>query len=126
MTASSPLDSPQPSETRERSPRSLGHLAGRLVEYGRLFRQMMRDRSYRIDWVVKLQFLACGIYFISPIDLIPDFLFGIGYVDDMVVLGYAVTLLRDVLDEYRRYRIQRAGNVVDVEATPVSADKRLP
>jgi uncharacterized membrane protein YkvA (DUF1232 family) len=126
MTASSPLDSQPNSGTTPHSPRSLGHLAARLVEYGRLFRQMMRDRSYRIDWIVKLQFLACGLYFISPIDLIPDFLFGIGYVDDMVVLGYAVTLLRAVLDEYRRYRLQRAGNVVDVEATPLSDARRLP
>lgn len=36
---------------------------------------------------------AVLIYFITPIDAIPDYLFGIGYIDDMLILQLGLSLL---------------------------------
>jgi uncharacterized membrane protein YkvA (DUF1232 family) len=38
--------------------------------------------------------LAALAYFVLPIDFIPDFIFGLGFTDDMAVLTAAITALR--------------------------------
>ncbi len=42
------------------------------------------------------------IYFLSPIDLIPDFLPG-GYIDDMFVIAYVTKKIRKDLDKYEEW-----------------------
>jgi uncharacterized membrane protein YkvA (DUF1232 family) len=49
------------------------------------------------------------IYFLSPIDLIPDFLPG-GYIDDMFVIAYVVKKIRADLDRFEEFeRKRKAG-----------------
>ncbi len=56
-----------------------------------LFFKLFRDPE--VSWVLKLIPVFAFIYLISPYDLIPDFLFpGIGEIDDIVVLVFAVSL----------------------------------
>jgi len=38
--------------------------------------------------------LASLAYFIAPIDIIPDFIFGVGFTDDLTVLLTALSLIR--------------------------------
>jgi len=42
------------------------------------------------------------IYFVSPIDIIPDFLLG-GLVDDALVLGLIIKQVTSDLDKYREW-----------------------
>jgi uncharacterized membrane protein YkvA (DUF1232 family) len=60
----------------------------------------------RIPWYAKLLALLIVAYAISPIDLIPDFIPVIGYLDDMVLVPAGVILLlmllpAGLMDEYR-------------------------
>ncbi len=50
--------------------------------------------------------LAIGalLYFLSPIDVIPDFITALGYLDDVAILGFAVHKLRDELVKYRTWK----------------------
>ena len=36
---------------------------------------------------------AVLLYFIIPLDVIPDYLFGIGYIDDMLLLQFELSVL---------------------------------
>ena len=45
------------------------------------------------------------VYFVSPIDAIPDFIPGIGLMDDAAVAGGALYLVKNDLDEYMTWRI---------------------
>lgn len=47
--------------------------------------------------------LAAIIYFINPIDLIPDFLFGIGLADDLAVLTWVYQAAADEIASFRNY-----------------------
>lgn len=47
---------------------------------------------------------AAVLYFLSPVDLIPDFLPGIGQVDDITVLGFAVKATYEDLMKYDNWR----------------------
>lgn len=46
------------------------------------------------------------VYFLSPIDLIPDFLPG-GYIDDMFVIAYVTKKIRADLDRYEAWENAR-------------------
>ena len=50
-------------------------------------------RDERVSWGVKLLALATAAYALSPIDLIPDFIPVIGYLDDLILLPLAVSLI---------------------------------
>lgn len=44
------------------------------------------------------------IYFASPIDLLPDGIPGIGYVDDAAVIAFAWIMVEDDVEEYKRWQ----------------------
>ena len=63
-------------------------------------------RDPRVPWYVKLLAMAVAGYALSPIDLIPDFIPVLGYVDDLIIvpLGVWATLSlipADILVECR-------------------------
>lgn len=49
-------------------------------------------RDYRTPWYAKLIVASIVAYAFSPIDLIPDFLPIIGYLDDLVLIPIGITL----------------------------------
>ena len=51
-----------------------------------------------------LAIISALIYFLSPIDLIPDIIPGLGYLDDVAVLGVAFKLVHDDVAEYKKWR----------------------
>lgn len=64
-------------------------------------------RDPRVPWCAKLLALAVAAYAISPIDLIPDFIPVLGYLDDLVLVPLGIFLVvrlipQDVLQDLRR------------------------
>jgi len=52
----------------------------------------LAERDPRVPWYVKLLAAATAAYALSPIDLIPDFIPVIGYLDDIIILPTAIWL----------------------------------
>ncbi|TKC12070.1 DUF1232 domain-containing protein [Pedobacter polaris] len=50
--------------------------------------------------------LAALLYFISPLDIIPDFLVGLGFVDDAFILGL---VYKQVIKELDKYQVWKDG-----------------
>ena len=44
------------------------------------------------------------VYFLMPTDLVPDFIAGLGLVDDAAVITWVVAAVRDELDKFRAWR----------------------
>lgn len=44
------------------------------------------------------------IYFVSPIDLIPDTIPGVGYLDDAVVIAGILAMVKDDADQYEEWQ----------------------
>ncbi|MBA1205277.1 DUF1232 domain-containing protein [Pseudomonas capeferrum] len=63
------------------------------------------------------------LYFVSPLDAIPDWLLGVGFLDDIAVLGW---VLKTVSDELARFKAWRAAQAPErlrvVERLPDSPD----
>ena len=57
------------------------------------------------------------VYFLDPLDAIPDFLPVIGFLDDAAVLAWVVSRVRRDLDEFLAWE-DGEGPVIDVEPVP--------
>ena len=64
-------------------------------------------KDKKTPWYARLIAAITVAYALSPIDLIPDFIPVLGYLDDLIILPVLVALTvkfipKDVFDEYRR------------------------
>ncbi len=73
--------------------------------------ELLRDRVagvYRkIPWATIAALTGALIYVLSPIDLILDFIPGIGFLDDAIVIGLAIRLALPDLEKYRAWKTGR-------------------
>jgi uncharacterized membrane protein YkvA (DUF1232 family) len=75
-------------------------------------------RDPRTPWYVKGLALAIAAYAASPIDLIPDFVPVLGYLDDLIIIPLGIALIvrlipPDVMAEHR-------AHAMETEERPVS------
>lgn len=47
-----------------------------------------------------LAVIAALLYFLNPMDVIPDFITGFGFLDDLTVLAYVVKTFKDEIDKF--------------------------
>lgn len=67
-------------------------------------------RDPALKWPGKLALLLMAIYVLSPIDIIPDWIPFLGWVDDLVMVGIVLPLFMKLLPEgVLRQARQRAG-----------------
>lgn len=78
----------------------------RLTNQVRLLLDLVDDywagRYRKVRWYSLAIAVAAALYFISPSDLIPDTLPGIGQLDDLLVMAIALRLLKADLSAYAR------------------------
>ncbi|MBF8795319.1 YkvA family protein [Pseudomonas sp. NY15372] len=48
------------------------------------------------------------LYFVSPLDAIPDWLLGVGFLDDIAVLGWVLKAVGDELSRFKAWRDSQA------------------
>jgi uncharacterized membrane protein YkvA (DUF1232 family) len=63
-------------------------------------------RSPRVPWHAKIIAIAVAGYALSPVDLIPDFIPVLGYLDDLIIVPLGIWLVlslipEEVMAEYR-------------------------
>ena len=81
------------------------------VSYISLFTSLVRSyvrKEYKeipIGTIVAV--VATLLYFVSPIDILPDFIPGIGYIDDAAVVAFSFMNLKSDLDRFRRWKESR-------------------
>ena len=93
------------------SPQNVGALA-QMLRTLRLVWRLLGDS--RVPIFPKLIILAAAIYVISPVDLIPDLILGLGQLDDlgiaMLAIGVFIQLCPPALvDEHRRAIAAESG-----------------
>lgn len=93
-----------PQESSSCSGRKPG-VAARLRKQAKLLRDVWKDP--RTPWYAKAVLATMVAYVLSPIDLIPDFIPVVGYLDDLLVIALGLWLAsllvpRQVWEEHRR------------------------
>ncbi len=78
-------------------------ILGKVTLLGRLVKAYVKGDYRELPTGTLLKILAALIYFVSPIDLIPDFLPGIGLTDDLALIGWVVNGITDDLEKFEEW-----------------------
>jgi uncharacterized membrane protein YkvA (DUF1232 family) len=73
----------------------------------RLIRAYAKGEYRQISWHNLVLIVAAVLYFLSPLDVIPDFIFGLGYLDDAAVIAWVINTVKSVLDDFLRWEASR-------------------
>ena len=78
-------------------------------------------RDPRTPWPVRLLAMAVAAYALSPIDLIPDFIPVLGYLDDLLIVPLGILLVvrlipPELLAEHRAAAARRSARPVSAAA----------
>ncbi len=77
--------------------------------------------DYRnLPWKAIVMAVAAVIYFVNPFDIIPDFLTGLGFIDDAAVVGFVVNAIKEELDKYEDFIFSKRQSANAEEANIVS------
>ncbi|WP_373026562.1 YkvA family protein [Sulfurimonas sp.] len=60
-----------------------------------------------VPWNVIASISGAVVYFVSPIDVIPDFIPGFGYLDDALVIKLALGFAKSDLEKYKQWKISK-------------------
>lgn len=111
----SPDATPRPEPPR--APRGAPH--ARLRQWARTVKRdvlaiYFAARDPRVPWYAKALALVVAGYALSPIDLIPDFIPVLGYLDDVILVPAGILLVRRLIPDQilaeHRARADRAAN----------------
>lgn len=91
--------------------KSVGAIAGEVLENLQLLSKMIKaamNGDYKgIPNTTIVAGIAVIIYFISPIDLVPDFIPIIGLLDDAALLAWFMTSIKSELDKFKEWESMR-------------------
>jgi uncharacterized membrane protein YkvA (DUF1232 family) len=86
-------------------------MASRLKQWARVIKRdvhalYLASRDPRVPWYAKALAVVVASYALSPIDLIPDFIPVVGYLDDVILVPLGVLLVlrmipSEVMNEHR-------------------------
>jgi uncharacterized membrane protein YkvA (DUF1232 family) len=60
-----------------------------------------------------LTLLGTILYFVSPMDVVPDFIIGLGLVDDAAVIGYALKRISGEVEHYKNWKLHQQKDPLD-------------
>lgn len=114
---------------KSRNPRS-GRLGESLEEVKALLRLVLAYArgDYRgISREKLLGAVGAILYFLSPMDLVPDFLGPLGLADDAVILAFVLRTLREEIGHFLAWEEERElGGVPRVDVLDIQANGRGP
>ena len=85
------------------------------------------NNDYRsIPWKSAVYALGALLYFLSPLDLIPDVLVGIGFLDDVAVVVAVVKAISGDLDAFRAWEAGRGRAAFAVDASSAASSTASP
>ena len=69
-----------------------------------LLKAWAKGRYKGISAAKLLWITGAVVYFLMPVDLIPDFIFAAGYVDDAMVITWVLSTVGEELEKFKRWR----------------------
>jgi len=84
----------------------LGDALTYIPKMGMLVNSYFRGDYTEVPVGIITAIIGVLVYFVSPIDAIPDCIPGVGYLDDAAVASGSLYLVKNDLDEYMAWRIR--------------------
>ena len=84
----------------------------------RLVRAYASGEYRELPWKTLLRIIAVLIYFVSPIDILPDFLPIVGLTDDIALMLWLFNGVKDDIEKFRQWEYS-------ADSQPQAAPKRM-
>ncbi|HET8837420.1 MAG TPA: YkvA family protein [Flavobacteriaceae bacterium] len=99
-------------DSEEEINKKLAHtgMLEKYTELGKLMLNMLKD--YRkgiykqVPWFTVASVIFTLLYILNPFDIIPDFIPGLGYIDDLTVLTIAMRFVETDLHKYLDWKME--------------------
>jgi uncharacterized membrane protein YkvA (DUF1232 family) len=83
---------------------NLGEIWEKLQLFFELVKYYSKGEYKNISPSTILTIVGTLLYFVSPIDLVPDFIIGLGILDDAALIGYTVKKISTELDAFTKWK----------------------
>ena len=100
-------------ELADKSRKKMQSIKGQKNNFGNFFQQLLTfqrmlkaysKRTYpNLPWRSLLSIIGAILYFLNPFDLIPDFIPGIGLIDDITLLGWVYKSLSSDVERFEEW-----------------------
>ena len=91
----------------------LGEVWEYLMLLFRMLRAYLGGRYRDVSWQSLVAIVGALVYFVMPIDLIPDAVAGLGFADDAAVIAWTIQALREEIDRFSAWETGGAETVED-------------
>lgn len=92
------------SRLRENIPKALIKMWEDILTMVAMLHDYVRGRYTEVPWYIITSIASAVAYFVAPLDVIPDVLPGLGYLDDAIVITLATDIARKDLKKYREWK----------------------
>ncbi len=89
--------------------REVGGFFGKVMLFIEMIREYFRGNYTELPLKTITLIIAAVIYLVSPVDAIPDFIIGIGFVDDGAVVAYVFNSLSKDIDRFKTWKEGEEG-----------------
>ncbi|MGH9040597.1 MAG: YkvA family protein [Acidimicrobiia bacterium] len=96
----------------------LSGVLGELKALLRLIRAYAKGEYRQVSWESMVIAVGAVLYVVSPIDVIPDFILGGGFLDDASVLAFAYRKIHKEVDDFLEWE---QANTPELEAPELEA-----
>lgn len=101
----------------------LGEAKQQLATLLRLLKAWLSGRYRRVSTSTLVAAVAAVLYFVLPLDLIPDFILGLGLVDDIAVIAWVLNQFRSELQQFCQWERSQLTPDTDADAAKPSGEE---
>ena len=92
---------------------SLSKIWGRVQLLFGLLDDWIKGRYKVVPTKSIVMIIVAVAYFVFPLDLLPDFIVGLGFIDDVAVLGFVIGQINKDLEDYKEWKELNGGESED-------------
>ncbi len=101
---------------------ALAEVWDELMAMIRMLRAWVKGDYRDVSSQAMLLVVTAVLYFVTPLDVIPDFIVALGFVDDAAIVAYVLGLVKSEIDKFKQWELQSSTNVIRPEDNPFHKD----
>jgi len=98
-----------------------------LMALFRLLKAWISGDYKGVSWQTILLVLTAVLYFVVPVDVIPDFIIMLGFFDDAAIIAYVIHSIKEELDSFLQWEVEAdedsAVEQIELKQHPDENDK---
>ena len=80
-----------------------------LITFQRMLKAYSKNEYRNLPWRSLLSIIGAILYFLNPFDIIPDFIPGIGLIDDITLLGWVYKSLTSDVERFEDWEYKNSA-----------------